>query len=163
LCNGFEQLTVIVGTDPMLQFVHMPLPIRFGHGPLAMPQRQRSQAITPLCVRASCGSGRVLQCCARCQLVFSRWRARRIVSSLIRRSVTPCRDNVYREALPAAYELQLGYGKAAIGRNFNRHDAPVAMRASLWHLEHIHAKVSVGGGIWRHRQDRGFQPVLPVV
>jgi hypothetical protein len=73
------------------------------------------------------------------------------------------RDNVYREALPGAYELQLGNGKTAIWRNFNRHDAPVAMRASIRHLEHIHSKVSVGGGIWRHRQDRGFQPVLPVV
>ena len=73
------------------------------------------------------------------------------------------RDNVYREALPGAYELQLGYGKTAIWRNFNRHDAPVAMRAPIRHLEHIHSKVSVGGGIWLHRQDRGFQPVLPVV
>src|SRR5438067_5866278 len=36
LCNGFEQLTVIIGTDPVLQFVHMQLPIRFGNGPLAM-------------------------------------------------------------------------------------------------------------------------------
>ena len=77
--------------------------------------------------------------------------------------ITSRRNNVYREALPAAYELQLGNGKTAIWRNFDRHDAPVAMCASLWHLERIHAKVSVGGGIWRYRQDRGFQPVLPVV
>ena len=77
--------------------------------------------------------------------------------------ITSRRNNVYREALPAAYELQLGNGKTAIWRNFDRHDAPVAMCASLWRLERIHAKVSVGGGIWRYRQDRGFQPVLPVV
>ena len=60
------------------------------HDPVRGPPRQRDQAITPLFLRASGGSGRVLQCCALFPLVCSRWRARRIVSSLIRRSVTPC-------------------------------------------------------------------------
>ena len=36
------------------------------------------------------GRGRVIQCCARFQVVSRRWRARRIVASRIRRSVTPC-------------------------------------------------------------------------
>ena len=62
------------------------------HDPVRGPQRQRDQAITPLFLRASCGSGLVLQCCARFPLVCSRWRARRSVSSLIRRSVTPCAE-----------------------------------------------------------------------
>jgi len=36
LCHRFEELTVIIGTDPRLQFIHMQLPIRFSHGPFAM-------------------------------------------------------------------------------------------------------------------------------
>ena len=36
LCNRFESLTIIIGTDPMLQLVHLQLSSRFGDGPRAM-------------------------------------------------------------------------------------------------------------------------------
>src|SRR5215468_12693237 len=36
LCNMFEPLTLIIGTDAMLQFLNTQLPLRFGNGPLAM-------------------------------------------------------------------------------------------------------------------------------
>src|SRR5262245_46491315 len=36
LCNGFKEITAIVGTDPMLQFGHTQLPIRFRHRALTM-------------------------------------------------------------------------------------------------------------------------------
>ena len=36
LCNMFEQLTLIIGTDATLQFLNLQLPLRFGNGPLAM-------------------------------------------------------------------------------------------------------------------------------
>ena len=58
--------------------------------PVRMPQCQGHQAIAPLFLRAYCGSGLVIQCVARCQLVASRWRARRRLSSLSTRSGMPC-------------------------------------------------------------------------
>ena len=36
LCNGFQQLTVIIGTNPMLQFCDTQLAIRFRNRALAM-------------------------------------------------------------------------------------------------------------------------------
>jgi len=44
----------------------------------------------PLFFRAECRSGLVIQCLARFPLVCRRFNARRMVSSLIHRSVTPC-------------------------------------------------------------------------
>src|SRR2546428_14104886 len=61
--------------------------------PLRMPHRPRHQAIAPLFYRAYCGSGLVIQCFARFQWVARRLRARRMVSSRIRRSVTPCAEH----------------------------------------------------------------------
>ena len=37
LCNMFEERTLIIGTDVMLQFLNTPPPLRFDHGPLAIP------------------------------------------------------------------------------------------------------------------------------
>ena len=58
--------------------------------PCRMAQRQCDQAIAPLFFRAYWGSGLVIQCFARFQLVSSCLTAWRMVSSLLRRSVTPC-------------------------------------------------------------------------
>jgi hypothetical protein len=60
--------------------------------PLRGPQRERHQALAPLVFRAECGAGRVRPCFARFQWVCSCLRARRMVSSLRRRFVTPCSE-----------------------------------------------------------------------
>src|SRR5262245_22319004 len=85
-----QRLVVCPGPEVGLSQAAPPHLILKADDPVGMPQGQRDQAITPLFFRAYCGSGLVIQCLARFQLVRRRCNARRMLSSLRHRSVTPC-------------------------------------------------------------------------
>src|SRR5215208_2428702 len=64
--------------------------VGIAHDPVGVSSRQADQAVTPVFLRAYCGSGLVIHVFARRQPTSSRWSASRMVSRLTCSAVIPC-------------------------------------------------------------------------